>query len=182
MAFNTKKNHFNEKFDFWKCILIVLNVLLVISMFSLGFLSYPLLQDYLSGKLESPFSLFSLSGKAVSSPSNFIEKESILVYSDKIVIDLKGATISSYQDTGSMEPTLDSNSNGIRIKPESEKEIQIGDIISFRKNGILIVHRVIEKGTDSQGIYFVTKGDNNNFNDGKIRFQEIEYITVGILY
>lgn len=177
MVKSTKKSE-----DSLKILLIVLSVFLVISVFSLGFFSYPLLIGYISGGSEAPFSLLSLTGKTVNSPSNFIEKESILVYSDKIVIALKGATVSSYEDTGSMEPILDSNSNGIRIQPESEDEIHVGDIISFKQNGFLIVHRVIEKGSDSQGVYFVTKGDNNAFNDGKIRFQDVEYITVGILY
>jgi len=168
--------------DSLKILLIVLSVFLLISVFSLGFFSYPLLVGYISGELEAPFSLLSVTGKTISSPSNFIERENILVYPDKIVIALKDATVSSYEDTGSMEPILDSNSNGIRIKPEFENEIQVGDIVSFRQNGFLIVHRVIEKGIDSQGVYFITKGDNNNFKDGKIRFQDIEYITIGILY
>lgn len=165
-----------------KKILVLLNILLVFSMFSLGFISYPVLSEYVEMGPEYPFSVIFLDGKTVSSPSNFIEKDKILIYPEKVVINLPGATISSYEDTGSMKPTLDSNSNGIRIKPYSEDDIEIGDIVSFRKDGFLIVHRVIEKGIDSQGTYFVTKGDNNNFNDGKIRFQDIEYLTVGILY
>ncbi len=47
---------------------------------------------------------------------------------------------------------------------------------------MLIVHRVVDKGVDSDGVYFITKGDNNNYSDGKVRFEEIEYITIGILY
>ncbi len=177
MAISLKKRESSEQK--LRNILILLNILLVISMFSLGFFSYPLLVQYTNGIIESPFSL---TGKAVSSPSNFIEKDRILVYPEKVIINIAGATLSSYENTGSMEPTLDSNSNGIRVKPESAQEIEIGDIVSFRKNGILIVHRVIEKGIDSQGVYFVTKGDNNNFKDGKIRFSEIEYLTIGIVY
>jgi len=182
MAFIHKNTAQKNKEDSLKTILVVLNILLVISMFLLGFLSYPLAEEYFSKESESPFSLFSLTGKTTSSPSDFIEKDKILVYPEKVVINIPGATISSYQDTGSMEPVLDSNSNGIRIKPESEQEIQVGDIVTFRKQDILIVHRVIEKGVDSRGVYFVTKGDNNNFNDGKIRFSDIEYLTIGILY
>lgn len=184
MAISLKKQENSEQK--LKSILILLNILLVISMFSLGFISYPLLSEYVEISQESPFSFISFTGRStinsLSSPSDFIEKDNVFVYSDKVVINIPGATLSSYEDTGSMEPILDSNSNGIRIKPESEQEIEIGDIVSFRKNGILIVHRVIEKGIDNQGVYFITKGDNNNFNDGKIRFQDIEYITVGILY
>ena len=41
---------------------------------------------------------------------------------------------------------------------------------------------VIEKGIDEDGIYFITKGDNNSITDGKIRFEDIEYITVGVIW
>jgi hypothetical protein len=58
----------------------------------------------------------------------------------------------------------------------------VGDIVSYRKGESLIVHRVIEKGVDEEGIYFVVKGDNNSISDGKIRFEEIEYITVGVIW
>ena len=79
-----------------------------------------------------------------------------------------------------MKPLLDEGSNGIRIVPSSEDEINIGDIITFKQNidenNYLIVHRVIEKGEDLQGTYFITKGDNNSLNDGKVRFSEIKYL------
>ncbi|MDD3993611.1 MAG: hypothetical protein PHX15_00225 [Candidatus Nanoarchaeia archaeon] len=125
---------------------------------------------------------FSLNGNVALSPSNWLNKENIMVYNDKIVIYVDNASLSSYQPTGSMRPLLDSGANGIRIKPKSVQEINNGDIISFRKNGMLIVHRVVDKGVDSEGIYFITKGDNNNYSDGKVRFEDIEYITIGILY
>ena len=71
---------------------------------------------------------------------------------------------------------------GIRIKPISVDDIKVGDIISYRSFENLIVHRVTAKGVDSKGIYFITKGDNSKFSDGKIRYEDIEYITIGILY
>ena len=46
------------------------------------------------------------------------------------------------------------------------------------------LHRIIGKKTDEKGIYFMAKGDNNgNYVDGcKIRFNDINYIVVGIIY
>ena len=36
---------------------------------------------------------------------------------------------------------------------------------------------------DKQGIYFVTKGDNNYLKDSyKVRFEDIESITVGVIW
>ena len=81
-----------------------------------------------------------------------------------------------------MKPLFDHSSNGIRIKPVSEDDINIGDIITFKEGNLLIIHRVIEKGIDNNGVYFITKGDNNFVSDGKIRFKDIEYKTIGIIY
>ena len=81
-----------------------------------------------------------------------------------------------------MKPLLDFNSNGIRIVPKNEEQISVGDIISFEQNGDLIVHRVVEKSEDEEGVYFITKGDNNSASDGKIRFKDIKYVTVGVIW
>ena len=81
-----------------------------------------------------------------------------------------------------MKPVLDSGANGIRVEPSSEDEIHIGDIITFRQDNYLIVHRVIDIGTDSEGVYFITKGDNNSIADGKVRFKDVEYVTVGVIW
>lgn len=150
-------------------------------IFLLGFLSANIVNLYLFYGLESPFSLID-SNTSSKAPSNFINENNIKIYNDKIIIDIEGASISRYASTGSMIPLLDENSNGIRIEPKSEKDINIGDIVTFRKNNNLIVHRVIEKGSDEKGVYFITRGDNNSINDGKIRFEDIKYITIGVLW
>jgi len=153
-------------------------------IFLLGFLSANFIGFYLVYGLEIPFSFnnFSLFNDNDSAPFDFVDESQIKVYDDKIVIDIKDASLSRYAPTGSMLPLLDENSNGIRIKPESEDDIHVGDIITFEQGDYLIVHRVIEKGIDENGIYFITKGDNTNISDGKIRFSEIKYITIGIIW
>lgn len=117
-----------------------------------------------------------------SSPGDWIANEDIEVYKDKIVINIENPSISSYANTGSMIPTLDSGHNGIRIKPNSPEEIQEGDIITFLKNNNLLVHRVIQKGQDEKGFWFITKGDNNLQSDEKVYFKDVKYITIGVLY
>ena len=53
----------------------------------------------------------------------------------------------------------------------------------FTGNSTTILHRVIDKGTDSDGIYFYTKGDSNNREDGaKIRFENVTKIVVGVIW
>lgn len=144
--------------------------------------------------LIAMFAVFSLSlfaiyfvsspdnARAVSSPSDVISENKIVVYPDRVIIFVENASLSSYAPTGSMTPIFSENSNGVRIKPASPEDVLIGDIISYEKDGILIVHRVVEKGEDAEGIYFVVKGDNNSEPDGTIRFQDIRYKTVAILY
>jgi len=158
-------------------------IIKICMIFLFGFLSANIVSYLFMYGLESPFSNgFSLSTNSGNAPSDFIKESDIKVYGDKIVIDIKDASLSNYAPTGSMNPILDENSNGIRIIPESEEKVNIGDIISFQDGNYLIVHRVIEKGIDNEGVYFITKGDNNSINDGKIRFKDIRYITIGVLY
>jgi signal peptidase I len=115
-------------------------------------------------------------------PGNWIEEDQIHIYENIVVIDIEDASLSKYAPTGSMRPVLDKDSNGIRIIPESEEQIDVGDIITFEQDNQFIVHRVIEKGEDEKGVYFVTKGDNNNVTDGKIRFEDIRYVTIMMIW
>ena len=81
-----------------------------------------------------------------------------------------------------MKPVLDENSHGIRIIPKSENDIHLGDIVTYEKNNELIIHRVVEIGKDENGTYFIPKGDNNAVDDGKIRFNDIKYVTVAMIW
>jgi len=151
-------------------------------MFFLGFLSCVFLfYMFSSSNIEVPFATGLVSFDA-SSPSNWVIDDDIIVFDDYIVLRIANATLSNYADSGSMKPILDGGANGIRIVPVNADEIGVGDIVSFRFGGGLIVHRVVEKGIDSEGVYFITQGDNNVFADDKIRFEDIEYVTVGIIY
>ena len=137
----------------------------------------------LTSALFIQFSSFpKTTGNVILAPTGNIQNDNITVYADRIVIRVPNATISNYEPTGSMTPLIDSNAHGIRIVPRTEDEINIGDLVSFNMSGRMIVHRVVQKGQDSQGTFFVTRGDNNELNDEMIRFSDIEYKTIGILY
>ncbi len=150
-------------------------------IFLIGFLSC-LFVFYLFSYigLEKPLG-FSFSSNE-SAPGDWVNEGDILVYNDRVEIRVNNASLSNYAPTGSMKPVLDENSNGIRIKPTSEEDIEVGDIITFKRGKDLIVHRVLEKGEDEEGVYFITQGDNADFDDGKTRFLEIEYITIGVIW
>jgi len=118
----------------------------------------------------------------VEAPGNWVSEEDIILFEDYIVLRVANATLSNYGDTGSMKPLFDVGANGIRVVPSGESDVEVGDIVSFRQGDFLVVHRVVEKGYDEGGVYFVTQGDNNLIGDSRIRFEEIEYVTVGIIY
>ena len=88
-------------------------------------------------------------------------------------------------DTESMRPTIGKGSTLFLIDYKNAREIKSleeGDIIQFEIKGIYITHRIVEIGTDNKGKYYKTKGDNNRFNDGKIREYQIKRVVVGVLY
>ena len=151
-------------------------------VFLAGFLSCVFLfYMFSSSNIEVPFATGLVSFDA-SSPSDWVFDEDIIVFDDYIILRIANATLSSYAPSGSMKPVLDVGMSGIRIVPENSDQIEVGDIVSFRFGGKLIVHRVVEKGLDEEGIYFITQGDNNIFSDDKIRFEDIEYVTVGVIW
>ena len=151
-------------------------------VFLVGFLSCAFLfYVFFYSNIEVPFGTGFTSFENVA-PSDWVTEEDIILFDDMIILKIGNATLSNYAATGSMKPIFDKGANGIRVVPEDSEEVNVGDIVSFRFGGGLIVHRVVEKGIDSEGIYFVTQGDNNAFSDEKIRFEDIEYVTIGIIY
>lgn len=157
-------------------------ILKIFIIFSFGFLSANFVSYYLVYGAENPFSNGFNFSDMKSAPNDSVKENQIEIYDDRVVINIKGASMSRYAATGSMKPVFDENANGIRIVPKSEDEINIGDIITFKEGDSLIVHRVIEKGVDGSGTYFITKGDNNTISDGKIRFKDIKYKTIVMIW
>ena len=84
----------------------------------------------------------------------------------------------------SMSPTFDQGHTLILQYPIlSTDEISVGDIIIYQTGSdTTVVHRIVEIGEDREGWYCVTKGDNNLLQDPKIRFYQIKYLVVGVLY
>ncbi|MBW2965637.1 hypothetical protein KY342_00875 [Candidatus Woesearchaeota archaeon] len=159
-------------------------LLALICIFLAGWLSNTVYSNLSGIEFESPFS-FTFKAPEIQSPSDHIKEEQIHVYEDRILIDLENAMWARFTDTNSMDPLFDIEANTIEIKPESEEDIHVGDVISYRPDGEknLIVHRVIEIGNDNNGWYAVAKGDNIDRADpDKIRFSQINGIMVAIIY
>ncbi len=153
-------------------------IILGILLLSLGWVA----NDVFSASYEVP-SVFV--ARELISPADRIQESQILLYDDRIVIKIDNASWASYADTNSMDGFLDKGSIGIEIQPDSELDIEIGDVISYDAswNESLVAHRVIDLGYDAEGWYCIAKGDNVDFADpGKIRFNQIKYVLVGVLY
>ena len=163
----------------------LLVIAFVTLVFSLGWISNSMYASASSQNTQKPF-LFNSNGQMVlSTPSDRVSEDRIHVYDDKIVIDLKDASWATFTPTHSMEPLISERANGLEIKPKSFTELKVGDIISYKSeyaDGI-IIHRIIKTGFDEKGWYAIVKGDNNSEQDpGKIRFEQVNGVLVGVIY
>jgi len=121
----------------------------------------------------------------IISPHDRIKESQIHIYSDRIVIDVEGASWASYADTNSMDPVLDFGANGLELVPQSEDQLFIGDIAAYRSEitDELIVHRIVEIKEDSEGKCFRFKGDNNTIKDREcVKFEQIKFVLIGVIY
>jgi hypothetical protein len=149
-------------------------IIVLVSMLSVVLVvgSVSVIKEYpLSGSSDKPM------------PSDRISYDGIHAAKDSVSIDIENPVIVAVANTGSMLPTFNENSNLIEIVPKSEKEIHVGDIVSYQRGSDIIVHRIIEIGNDDNGWYAVFKGDNNPAQDpDKVRFEQIRRLVVGIVY
>ncbi len=158
----------------------ILSTYLVVYLFGIASI---LILTYQPGSIQMPQAIQHHTVSELDSPSDWLQQDQIKVYENEVRIDLKDPIWSTFSDTNSMDPILDKDSHGIEILPASPDEIEIGDIISYSKDGIVIIHRVMQKGTDTEGLYFITKGDNNSISDPeKVRWPQITGVLVAIIY
>jgi hypothetical protein len=147
--------------------------------------SYVVGDDGAAGKVGVIEQLFSDRAPEVASPCSRIKASQILVTQEKVEIDFKDAEWAMFTDTNSMDPVLDADSYAIEYVPKSETELCVGDIASYSPKNAdgVIIHRIVEIGSDSGGWYALFKGDNLPYKDPeKVRFSQIRRVVVGILY
>ena len=150
-------------------------------VFLVGWFASMVYSELNNSKIEVPFG-FSEEQKI---PYDRVKESQIKVLNDKIVIELEDATWASYADTNSMIPVLDKGANGLELIPSSESDIYIGDIVAYESSYVdgLVVHRIINIGEDSKGKFYILKGDNNKEVDPeKVRFEQIKYVLIGVIY
>lgn len=157
-------------------------IILGILVFILGWFSADMYKIISNLNVEKPLSV---SGYEFSSPGDWVKESQIKIYSDYVLIKIKNATWGSFADTNSMDPLLDANANSIELKPQSEKELKVGDIIAYKADFVdgVIIHRIVKIDSDEKGWYVVVKGDNNPHPDPqKVRFDQIKGVLVGVIY
>ncbi len=119
------------------------------------------------------------------SPKSRVTPQQILVYDKEVILKIENPQWAVFTDTNSMDPVIDSESKAIQIVPQSSEDIGVGDIVAYvskYKEGV-IAHRVVEIDYDAFGWYARVKGDNNPYMDpGKVRFDQIKRVVVGIIY
>ena len=161
--------------------MLIFGVLLL--FFLLGILSNMVI-SYVSVQQQNLQQLSSSSSIERPSPSDIIKEDQIDVQKDKITLNIKGATWSSFANTNSMDPILDEDSNAIEVPAVCDR-LKVGDIVVYKSNLYEdhIVHRVYSIDNDDQGLFFRLKGDNNPALDPeKVRCDQIKYQVIGILY
>ena len=159
---------------------IIIGIFLIVAFASGYILANP---SFISLPTEAATS--SIEGKAIEriSPQDHVKENEILVTSEKVVINVKDASWTSFADTNSMDPVLDAGANGIIEKPKTIDDVKVGDIVTYRSKYGLIVHRVTKTGFDEQGWYVIVKGDNNPTQDpDKVRWDDITGVLVAIIY
>jgi len=127
---------------------------------------------------------FSLNSEE-SSPADRIKEEQIRISDSSVTIKIENAVIGKFEGTKSMIPLIDKGANAILIRPDDESEINIGDIIAYYSEEAqgLVTHRVVKSGFGAEEWYVIAKGDNTDVLDPeKIRFDQVRYVVVGILY
>lgn len=88
--------------------------------------------------------------------------------------------------SNSMHPVF-SKGDAVLIEYSEPEDIKVGDVLVFRHDNIIVVHRVVNIGNYNDSYYFNTKGDANdkqdNFNiEEKDMIGKVDYIVKYIGY
>ena len=107
----------------------------------------------------------------------------VMAYSDRYCVSATNITLSTFTPTGSMLPFIDENSIGVEID-YTNQTLYVGDVIVYlAPDNDSIVHRVKYIRNDSEGVYYIVKGDNNIVDDDvKVRPYMIQRILIGAIY
>ena len=67
--------------------------------------------------------------------------------------------------SGSMTPNIRKGDVVVIEKIKDKKNIEIGEVLAYKSNNIIVVHRIVKKIRVDGQVYYYTKGDANNLVD-----------------
>lgn len=124
------------------------------------------------------------------SPRDIVKAPQIFWNPDNQSITIHGIKgkvwLTTVADTNSMDGLMDYGHTVILIKDFNKEALAVGDIIVFQPtehNALKIIHRIIKTGTDKDGKWYKTRGDNCATPDPyKLRNHHILWLCIGIIY
>lgn len=121
------------------------------------------------------------------SPQDWVKEKDIKVYKDRIVINIDNPIWARFADTNSMDPVFDQGSNGLEIPVTNQEILMPGDIVTYKSKYSegTIIHRIVFKGNDERGTYYIVQGDNLDKPDPEKLYADenrIENVLIGIIY
>jgi len=129
--------------------------------------------------VEQPYNL---TKHYIGTPYPRVTEDMISVSKIKACID-GNYEWASFTDTGSMFPTFDYGHFVIQKTVDEDTKLYVGDIVTYKLEDNMIIHRVIKIKNDSRGLYYTVKGDNIKQPDPfKVRHDMIERVVVAVIY
>ena len=151
---------------------------------------YPNLGSYLTGICEIvfPFLVCLLISRAVKKERMFFIRESkhlgskivtAIFFVCVFIVILLTSGYFKYYFLAIVSPSMSPNINRgdvvivEKLNEEEKDKIEVGDILVYRNNDRVIVHRVVEKSDSQDGNYtYQTKGDNNDDIDAVVIYEK----------
>lgn len=93
----------------------------------------------------------------------------ILVYFTSGYFDYYAVAIA----TGSMKPNINKGDVVIIEKTSNYESIKVGNVLAYKYDDKIIVHRIINIIEEKGKYYFYTKGDNNNSEDNFVIYEDM---------
>lgn len=117
-------------------------------------------------------------------PQARMDEKKVRVFPHVILIESSDELIwGKVLDSRSMIPVFDMGHHTIEIKNPQPERLKVGDIISYWRYNLRIIHRIVEIGRDDKGWFAIAQGDNQAESDlEKIRPEQIIGVVIAIVF
>jgi signal peptidase len=80
-----------------------------------------------------------------------------------------------------MEPTYEAGDIAIVQEVDNPIDLEVGDVIRYRRGGIAIVHRIVDIQSSDDGPVFITQGDNVRSPDRPVPARDVDGKVVWVI-